>query len=197
MEEGPGEHPVALAAMPSANPVDGSGGDPDKKDAKLPEFEPPQACVQRIIKSALPDNCQITKESKAAFSKAAGIFIIYLTTCANDFCKENKRSTISSADVMSAMRELEFHDLMGPLEEFLTNYRKDASTKKDGVAAATVASAPAADAELPGKKSDKAAADDGEDDEEEIHESAEMEVEAELEENGQSVADTPVAPAET
>jgi len=83
------------------------------REQKFPDFEPPQACVQRIIKAALPENCQITKESKvrwtafkrammlgqdshlcsvafpvcwlpttlqAAFSKAAGIFMIYLTT---------------------------------------------------------------------------------------------------------------------
>ena len=50
------------------------------RENKFPDFEPPQACVQRIIKAALPDNCQITKESKAAFSTAAGIFMIYLTT---------------------------------------------------------------------------------------------------------------------
>ncbi len=46
----------------------------------VPDFEPPQACIQRVIKSVLPENAQIMKESKAAYSKAAGIFIIYVTT---------------------------------------------------------------------------------------------------------------------
>ena len=36
----------------------------------------------RIAKSAIPDNIQVTKEAKQAFAKAAGIFIVYLTTCA-------------------------------------------------------------------------------------------------------------------
>ena len=48
------------------------------------DFEPPAACVMRIVKSAIPDNIQVTKEAKQAFAKAAGIFIVYLTTCAND-----------------------------------------------------------------------------------------------------------------
>ena len=61
-----------------ADPMEGEKT--KEKENKMPDFEPPQACVQRIIKAALPDNCQITKESKAAFSKAAGIFMIYLTT---------------------------------------------------------------------------------------------------------------------
>uniref|UniRef100_A0A7S2DWQ9 Transcription factor CBF/NF-Y/archaeal histone domain-containing protein n=1 Tax=Octactis speculum TaxID=3111310 RepID=A0A7S2DWQ9_9STRA len=110
-----------------------TGGETERKEKenKMPDFEPPMACVQRIIKGVLPDSCQITKESKTAFSKAAGIFIIYLTTCANDFCKEGKRSTISSADVLAALRELEFHDLIGPLEEFLAHYRQDTNAKKE------------------------------------------------------------------
>ena len=98
--------------------------------------------MQRIIKSVLPENCQITKESKAAFSKAAGIFIIYLTSCSNDFCKESKRSTISSADVMAAIRELEFDDLIGPLEEFIHLYRTELNNKKESKREAAAAAAP-------------------------------------------------------
>lgn len=125
---------ASTAASTAANPPPPAAGDKrptEDKSNKMPDFEPPQACVQRIIKSVLPDNCQITKEAKAAFSKAAGIFIIYLTTCANDFCKENKRSTISSSDVLAAIKELEFHDLTGPLEDFLEHYRKELNLKKE------------------------------------------------------------------
>ena len=73
---------------------------------KLPEFEPPQACINRIIKQVLPDNVQITKDSRAAFTRAAGIFIFYLTHCANDICKEKKRQTISPQDVLTALKYL-------------------------------------------------------------------------------------------
>lgn len=38
----------------------------------------PQACVQRVIKAVLPDNVQIGKDAKAAFSRSAGIFIMYV-----------------------------------------------------------------------------------------------------------------------
>lgn len=102
-------------------------------DKKIPDFEPPLASVQRIVKNALPDNCQITKESKSAFAKAAGIFVLYLTSCSNDFCAENKRSTIASADVIAAIKELEFDDILGQLEDFLIEYRKEASAKKTSV----------------------------------------------------------------
>jgi histone H3/H4 len=90
------------------------------KEKRLPELEPPAASVNRIIKAALPENAQITKEAKAAFAQAAGIFILYLTSCSNDFCHENRRATISSADVVAALKELEFFDLLIPLEGFLS-----------------------------------------------------------------------------
>jgi DNA polymerase epsilon subunit 3 len=98
--------------------------------SKTPEFEPPQACVSRIIKNVLPDNVQITKDARAAFTRAAGIFIFYLTHCANDFSKENKRSTIQTQDVLNALRELDFGEFQAPLEEFLEIYRKELNDAK-------------------------------------------------------------------
>ena len=63
---------------------------------KAPEFEPPQACVARIMKNVLPSHMQITKDARAAFTRAAGIFIFYLTNCAHEFSRESKRSTITT-----------------------------------------------------------------------------------------------------
>jgi hypothetical protein len=40
---------------------------------KSPEFEPPQACISRIIKNVLPENVQVTKEARFAFTRAAGL----------------------------------------------------------------------------------------------------------------------------
>ena len=35
-------------------------------DNKPPEFEPPQACVNRVIKHVLPDNVQVTKDARVS-----------------------------------------------------------------------------------------------------------------------------------
>lgn len=78
---------------------DGTGN-----DNKAPDFEPPQASIGRILKAALPENVSITKDARAAFARAAGIFIFYITQCANDFCREGKRQTIFPADVINALR---------------------------------------------------------------------------------------------
>ena len=73
--------------------------------APVPDFEPPLASVTRIVKSALPSNIMLTKDARAAFTRAAGVFIFYLTHCANEFCQDNNRSTISSTDVRNALKE--------------------------------------------------------------------------------------------
>ena len=54
-----------LPSAESSLPPDGTSN-AGSRENKFPDFEPPQACVQRIIKAALPDNCQITKESKVS-----------------------------------------------------------------------------------------------------------------------------------
>mmetsp|Transcript_17675 Transcript_17675/g.29616 ORF Transcript_17675/g.29616 Transcript_17675/m.29616 type:complete len:217 (+) Transcript_17675:118-768(+) len=99
-------------------------------DSRAPEFEPPLACVSRVMKSALPDNIMLTKDSRAAFVRAAGVFIFYLTHCSNDFCRESKRTTIFPQDVMAALRELGFEDFERPLEEFLEAYKKEMDQPK-------------------------------------------------------------------
>lgn len=100
-------------------------------DAKTPEYEPPQACVNRMIKSVLPNNVQITKDSRAAFARAAGIYIFYLTSCANDFSREKKRQTIFPADVLSALKELDMGEFVGDVEKFLEEVKnKEAPASK-------------------------------------------------------------------
>ena len=49
----------------------------------------------------------IKKDARAVFSKAATVFIMYLTTTAHDMCRENKRLTVNAADVLRALEELE------------------------------------------------------------------------------------------
>ena len=91
---------------------------------KNPEFEPPQASVNRIVKQVLPPNVQLTKDARAAFTRAAGVFIFYLTHCANEFSKESKRQTIYASDIKKALTELDFENLEKPFSEFMDVYSK-------------------------------------------------------------------------
>lgn len=71
------------------------------------------------------------RDAKLAFQKAAGIFIMYLTYCATDFCKQQRRSTISANDVFEALTELEFDEYIEPLKECLAHFRKTQQGKKE------------------------------------------------------------------
>lgn len=103
------------------------------------EFEPPLACVRRILKNSLPASTNVGKDASAAFARASGIFIIYLTACANDFARENRRQTITANDVLAAIKELEFDEFTPELETFLEQYREAEKSKKAAKAAAAAA----------------------------------------------------------
>jgi len=105
------------------------------------EFEPPVACVRRILKKTLPSSSNVGKDAVAAFSRASGIFIIYLTACANDFARENRRQTITANDVLAAIKELEFDEFSPELNTFLEGYREAEKNKKDVKAKAAAARA--------------------------------------------------------
>ncbi|KAL3943457.1 MAG: hypothetical protein SGBAC_002468 [Bacillariaceae sp.] len=100
------------------------------------EFEPPLACVRRILKNSLPASTNVGKDASAAFARSSGIFIIYLTACANDFARENRRQTITANDVLAAVKELEFDEMSPDLQKFLEQYREAEKSKKVAKAAA-------------------------------------------------------------
>ena len=93
------------------------------------EMSLPVAAIMRIIKAKLPDGVQIGKEAKTAFSKACSIFIMYVTTIANDLAKESKRSTVTAADVLHALKEPEFDDFLPMVENSLFAYRENDKAK--------------------------------------------------------------------
>jgi histone H3/H4 len=97
----PGKNPPSsnTTSIAAAAPASSSGAPPSAV-----EFEPPVACVRRILKNALHSHTNVGKDSVTAFARASGIFIIYLTACANDFARENRRQTITANDVLAAIK---------------------------------------------------------------------------------------------
>ncbi|KAL3776021.1 hypothetical protein ACHAW5_007103 [Stephanodiscus triporus] len=95
------------------------------------EFEPPAACIRRLMKQSLPKSTTVSKDSLAAISRASGIFVLYLTACANDVAREGRRTTIVAKDVLGALRELDFADFLPAMEAFLESHRRDERNKKE------------------------------------------------------------------
>ncbi len=73
-------------------------------ELKTSDFEVPAASVNRLIKAALNDNIQMTKDARAAFVRAISVFIFYITHGANDFSREAKRQTIFPNDIINALK---------------------------------------------------------------------------------------------
>ncbi|XP_039630889.1 DNA polymerase epsilon subunit 3 [Polypterus senegalus] len=91
----------------------------------------PNAVVTRIIKEALPEGVNISKEARSAISRAASVFVLYATSCANNFAMKGKRKTLSAGDVLTAMEEMEFQRFLPPLREALEAYKKGQKGKKE------------------------------------------------------------------
>lgn len=118
---------AAAAGAVVAAPASGSVEE-DLKPSK--EFEVPLVAINKILKAALPDGANCTKDAKTAFSKAAGIFILYITACANELAKTGKRSTINSQDVMTALTELGYASFIPHLESTLEKMRVESIARK-------------------------------------------------------------------
>jgi DNA polymerase epsilon subunit 3 len=90
----------------------------------------PMASVNRAIKAAAMDNTIIAKDAKAAFSKAASVFILYLTATANELCKRDKRATITEKDVLKALEEIEFAEFVQPAKELVQAFKLEREARK-------------------------------------------------------------------
>ncbi|CAM6121661.1 unnamed protein product [Calypogeia fissa] len=103
----------------------------------------PRANVKRIVKAKMLDiaaarfrdertsrDLPIHRDALTAFSDSAKIFIHYISATANDICRESKRQTLSADDVLRAVEEIEFVELIKPLRAALDGYRKVNASKK-------------------------------------------------------------------
>ena len=79
----------------------------------------PSSVVSRIIKEALPPSVKVSKEAQAAVAKAASVFVLYATSCANNVALKSHRKTIHGNDVIKAMDDMEFEKFIKPLENSL------------------------------------------------------------------------------
>lgn len=97
---------------------------------KIQDLNLPTAVVTRLIKDALPDGINIAKEARIAISKAASVFIIYLSTAAVNEAKKSKHKTMSPQNIFDALDEIEFESFIEPLKASLEVYRKIVKDKK-------------------------------------------------------------------
>ncbi|CAH0547479.1 unnamed protein product [Brassicogethes aeneus] len=95
---------------------------------KLEDLNLPNMSVQKIIKEAIPENVNIGKDARSALSRAASVFILYVTSQASKEAQKANRKTLIGQDVIAALEELEFEDFIDPLQDLLKEF-KDSKKK--------------------------------------------------------------------
>uniref|UniRef100_A0A8C4NB24 DNA polymerase epsilon subunit 3 n=1 Tax=Eptatretus burgeri TaxID=7764 RepID=A0A8C4NB24_EPTBU len=91
----------------------------------------PNAVISRIIKEALPEGVNVSKEARSAIARSASVFVLYATSCAKSFAVQAKRKTLAAGDVLAALEEMEFEQFVQSLRDSLEVYKKEIKGKKE------------------------------------------------------------------
>ncbi|KAJ2778331.1 hypothetical protein H4R18_004662 [Coemansia javaensis] len=96
--------------------------------ASIDELEFPKASVTRLIKASLPEGIAVQKDARAAVAKSATVFVSYLAATANDYAREAGHKTVSTNDVVKALKAVGLGDfvdrLMADLEAHTARARE-------------------------------------------------------------------------
>ncbi len=117
----------------------------------------PITSMARLMRAPLPDTVLLHADVKSMAIKATALFIIYLADAANDIRKQTKRSTITSEDIIAALRDIDFESLIDPVSAFCQLTRMQNKEKRAAVKARKTFRQEAAEA----AGSDEAAAGEG------------------------------------
>ncbi|KAA1473247.1 hypothetical protein DENSPDRAFT_779642 [Dentipellis sp. KUC8613] len=98
----------------------------------IENFELPRSLVTRIARSALPENTKMQKDTVLSLVKGSTVFINYLGP-AHDVAHSKQHKSISASDVLKALENIEFGDLVGMMQTELLAYRDNAKSRKNSV----------------------------------------------------------------
>ncbi|KYB28227.1 DNA polymerase epsilon subunit 3 isoform X1 [Tribolium castaneum] len=97
---------------------------------KLEDLNLPNMTVQKIIKDALPEHVSVGKDARSALSRAASIFVLYITSQATKEAQKVNRKTLLGQDILTALEELEFDEFVEPLSVMLRDFKEAKQKKK-------------------------------------------------------------------
>ncbi|KFM76350.1 DNA polymerase epsilon subunit 3, partial [Stegodyphus mimosarum] len=96
---------------------------------KVDELALPSAVIMRILKDAIPDGINVSREARAAVARAAAIFVLYTTASASQVQATSQRKTLSATDVFLALEDMLFEDMIDPIKESLNAYHAEKGKK--------------------------------------------------------------------
>ncbi|WWC86459.1 uncharacterized protein L201_001336 [Kwoniella dendrophila CBS 6074] len=97
------------------------------------EYELPKSNITKLAKGSLPDNVKMQHDVVLALLRGSTLFINYLSSAAHDVALDRSGRTITAADVIKAITELDFgpSDALVPLlEQELQAYRNHVQAAK-------------------------------------------------------------------
>lgn len=100
------------------------------------EFSLSHSVLTRLLKTYTEGQpLSFSKESKSAFARSCQIFVSFLTTCALEYTAKTKRQTLFTEDVLKALDDLGFDEIVEVLESDLGAFRKMQKGKKQAASA--------------------------------------------------------------
>lgn len=91
------------------------------------QIDLPLSITNEIIKTFIDSDILLSKNTKLAFSRIGGVFIMYISHLAHEVVKKKGKSKISIQDVKEAVSLAGFDDFIPKLDKFIEEYEK----KKD------------------------------------------------------------------
>ncbi|KAK0404111.1 hypothetical protein QR680_017295 [Steinernema hermaphroditum] len=80
---------------------------PQSDDYSAEDLRLPMAVITRIAKEAMPSGTALGKDARTALARSAAVFILNVTTFANENAAKGKRKMINGNDVLAAVKALE------------------------------------------------------------------------------------------
>ncbi|ODH40547.1 hypothetical protein ACO22_01584 [Paracoccidioides brasiliensis] len=109
------------ATVPRSDPID--------TGVNVEDYLLPRTLTQRLAKGVLPPNTSIQKDALLAITKAATVFVSYLSSHANE---ETSKKTVTPQDVFAALSEIEFDAFVPRLQRELAVYTEANAQKRTG-----------------------------------------------------------------
>lgn len=91
----------------------------------------PISIVTEIIKNGIDGDVCLSKNTKIAFSRLGGVFILYIANLANDLCKAKKKSKILVRDVIEAMNKSGFGNYSQEINELINKINAEMIKNKE------------------------------------------------------------------
>ncbi|UYV64318.1 POLE3 [Cordylochernes scorpioides] len=96
---------------------------------KSEDFKIPKSSIGKLLREKLPPQIIVTAEANSAFSKAAAVFILYTTACANNIAEADSRKILTGTDISNALEQIEVPDIIHELERSIKEFKEEKSFK--------------------------------------------------------------------